>query len=135
MGDSDNREYQQMLRTAKLELKKSKRKNYYKILGIAKDAQEHEIKRAFKKAAMTCHPDKVKEEDKEAAEQKFKDINEAQEILCDPRKRQIYDSGRDLEDDGGGFGGGGGMDMDDLMSQFFQGGMGGGMRGGGFRFG
>merc|ERR1712159_717969 len=98
--DESNSDYRQLLKNAKLELRKSKRKNYYKILDIPKDAQEHDVKRAFKKKAMKCHPDRAKPEDKEKAEAEFKDLNEAQEILCDPKKRHMYDSGQDLDDGG-----------------------------------
>ena len=69
-------------------------------------------------AVVQCHPDKVPPEEREEAEKRFKDLNEAHEILTDSRKRHRYDSGADMmEDDGGGFRGGGfgGMDMDDLM--------------------
>jgi DnaJ family protein C protein 7 len=108
------------VRTAELELKKSKRKDHYKILGIDKDASEHEIKRAYKKLAVKHHPDKNPGDAE--AEERFKDISEAHETLCDPQKRHQFDSGADLMDPhegmGGGFGGG------------FPGGMGGGMGGG-----
>ncbi|KAM0720503.1 hypothetical protein Q7P37_004639 [Cladosporium fusiforme] len=109
------------VRNAELELKKSKRKDHYKILGVDKDASEHEIKRAYKKLAVKHHPDK--NPGNSEAEEKFKDISEAHEVLTDPQKRQHFDSGVDLMDPseqfgGGGFGGG------------FPGGMGGGMGGG-----
>jgi DnaJ family protein C protein 7 len=108
------------VRTAELELKKSKRKDHYKILGIDKDASEHEIKRAYKKLAVKHHPDKNPGDAE--AEERFKDISEAHEVLTDPQKRHQFDSGADLMDPhegmGGGFGGG------------FPGGMGGGMGGG-----
>jgi len=82
------------IRSAKLELKKSKRKDYYKILGVAKDAQEKEIKKGYKKAALTWHPDKHSnstEEAKETANRMFRDIGEAYAILSDDRKRNRYD--------------------------------------------
>ncbi len=63
-------------------------KDYYKILGIAKDASQDEIKRAYRRLARKYHPDISKEPD---AEQKFKDIGEANEVLSDPEKRAAYD--------------------------------------------
>jgi curved DNA-binding protein len=65
-------------------------KDYYATLGVAKDASAEEIKRAFRKLAMQYHPDKAKG-DKKAAEEKFKEINEAYEVLGDPEKRKKYD--------------------------------------------
>jgi DnaJ homolog subfamily C member 7 len=127
------------LRNAELELKKSKRKDYYKILGVDKDAGDKEIERAYKKKATVLHPDKTNgDKEKEA---QFKDCLEAKEILTDPQKRQMYDSGVDLNDPTGGMSGGfpgggmgGGMPIDpEILMQMF-GGMGGG-RGGGGGFG
>ncbi|KAM3070270.1 hypothetical protein ACMFMG_010106 [Clarireedia jacksonii] len=127
------------VRRAELELKKSKRKDYYKILGVDKDADETQIKKAYRKAAIIHHPDKNRED--EHAAERFKDIGEAYETLSDPQKRARYDSGVDLEDPmdgfGGGMGGGGGMNIDpEILMQMFGaqmgGGMGGGRGGGGF---
>lgn len=64
-------------------------KDYYQILGVARDASAADIKKAFRKLARTHHPDVAK--DKVAAEAKFKEINEANEVLSDPEKRQKYD--------------------------------------------
>lgn len=69
------------IRNAELELKKSKRKDYYKILGVGKDATEQEIKKAYRKLAIVHHPDK--NPDDPAAEERFKEIQEAHETLCD----------------------------------------------------
>lgn len=66
-----------------------KYKDYYAILGISKNAGEQEIKSAFRKLARKFHPDVNKAPD---AVQKFKDLNEANEVLSDPEKRQRYDS-------------------------------------------
>jgi len=129
--DDNNRDYKQKHRQAVHELKKSKRKNYYKILGVAKNADEGAIKKAYKKAAIKCHPDKVPPEQREQAEKDFKEVSEAHDILSDQRKRQRYDSGQDMDDGGGG---GGGHDMDDVVNMFFGGGRGGNSSGfGGFR--
>lgn len=70
------------VRKAELELKKSKRKDYYKILGVEKDADDNEIKKAYRKAAIIHHPDKNR--DDENAADRFKDIGEAYETLSDP---------------------------------------------------
>ncbi|MCJ1387172.1 hypothetical protein MMC18_000012 [Xylographa bjoerkii] len=122
------------VRNAELELKKSKRKDYYKILGVDKDAGETEIKKAYRKLAIVHHPDKNPES--EEAADKFKEIGEAYETLSDPQKRQRYDSGEDLIDpsemfQSGGMGGfgGGGMQIDPEMLFNMMGG-GGGMGGG-----
>ncbi|KAH8722516.1 hypothetical protein GQ44DRAFT_711917 [Phaeosphaeriaceae sp. PMI808] len=126
------------IRDAELELKKSKRKDYYKILGLEKDCTEQEIKKAYRKLAIIHHPDK-NPGDEHAAE-RFKEIQEAHETLSDSQKRHRYDSGEDLIDPsdmfgGGGqpgFGGPGGIDPEILMQMFGGGGPRGG--GGGFHF-
>ncbi|KAF1834384.1 TPR-like protein [Decorospora gaudefroyi] len=123
------------IRDAEMELKKSKRKDYYKILGLEKDATEQQIKKAYRKLAIVHHPDK-NPDDVDAAD-RFKEIQEAHETLSDPQKRERYDSGADLVDPsemfggggmGGGMGGMGGIDPEILMQMF--GGMGGGVGGG-----
>ncbi len=65
-------------------------KDYYKILGVSRDATEEEIKKSYRKIAMQYHPDR-NPENKEEAEEKFKIASEAYEVLRDPEKRQIYD--------------------------------------------
>ncbi|KAI4736649.1 TPR-like protein [Aureobasidium sp. EXF-12298] len=127
------------VRNAELELKKSKRKDYYKILGVEKDADDNQIKKAYRKLAIIHHPDKNQGD--EAAADRFKDIGEAYETLSDSQKRARYDSGEDLIDPseqfgGGGFGGGmgGGMGAQidpEVLFQMFGGQMGGGGFGGG----
>lgn len=64
-------------------------KDYYKILGIEKNASQDQIKSAYRKLAMKYHPDKAKGD--KSAEEKFKEINEANEVLSDPEKRKKYD--------------------------------------------
>ena len=63
-------------------------KDYYKVLGIAKGAAEDEIKKAYRKQALRYHPDKNKSP---GAEDKFKEIAEAYDVLSDAKKREIYD--------------------------------------------
>ena len=82
-------------------------KDYYEVLGVAKTATAEEIRKAFRKLARQHHPDVSKEKDKKKAEEKFKEINEAYEVLSDPEKRKKYDTlGADWER--GGMPGGGG---------------------------
>ncbi len=106
------------------------KRDYYEVLGVSKDASEAEIKRAYKKLARHYHPG-----DKEA-EEKFKEINEANEVLSDPDKRSRYDqfgfAGVDPNyagAGGGGFGGGFDFgDLGDIFGSFFGGGFGGGQQ-------
>ncbi|XP_017855097.1 dnaJ homolog subfamily C member 7 isoform X2 [Drosophila busckii] len=94
-------EIKRLLRDAKFALKKSKRKDYYKILGIARNASEDEIKKAYRKKALVHHPDRhanSSAEERKDEELKFKEIGEAYAILSDTRKKQRYDSGQDIED-------------------------------------
>eukprot|EP01064_Diplonema_japonicum_P028578 TRINITY_DN440_c2_g2_i1.p1 TRINITY_DN440_c2_g2~~TRINITY_DN440_c2_g2_i1.p1 ORF type:complete len:477 (+),score=159.73 TRINITY_DN440_c2_g2_i1:36-1466(+) len=131
------------LRSLNRRVKMAKRKNFYKILGVSRDASDREIKKAYHLSAKEWHPDKwnsSSEEEKETAEAKFKEIGEAFAILSDPNKRRKYDMGvldgeSDHQAQEDPFGGMGGMDgMGGVpMSFFTQGGMGGGMGGGGHR--
>jgi curved DNA-binding protein len=119
-------------------------KDYYKVLGVSRDATEADIKSAFRKLARQYHPDVAK--DKKKAEEKFKEINEANEVLSDPEKRRQYDElGANWQSGGyrpppgartrGGNGQGGqeyhfgGTGFSDFFEQFFGGGAG---RSGGF---
>ena len=79
-------------------------KDYYAVLGVPRTASKAEIKKAFRKAARESHPD-AKPGDK-VAEQRFKDVNEANEVLSDPDKRKRYDTARGGLGPGGGPGGG-----------------------------
>lgn len=92
------REIRTMLEEAKLALKRSKRKDWYKILGVSKDASEDEIKRAYKKAAVVHHPDKHQNDPEDVQlkhEMMMKDLNSAQATLLDKEKRRRYDLGMD----------------------------------------
>lgn len=100
-------------------------KDYYQILGISKSASDDEIKRAYRKLAMKHHPDR-NQGDKNA-EQKFKELSEAYDVLKDPNKKSNYDSyGHDTyskASQSGGFGsqgfGHGGMDFNSIFEEFF----------------
>ncbi|CAG8546114.1 13859_t:CDS:2 [Acaulospora colombiana] len=111
--DSSNREIRRELQNAERELKRASRKDYYKILGVPRDASEIEIKKAYRKLALQHHPDKNCGDSD--AEIKFKEIGEAYAILGDPMKKQRYDSGVDLD------GMNGGMNFDSVdPNLFFQ---------------
>jgi len=99
------------------------KRDYYEVLGLAQGASAEEIKKAYRKKARETHPDVNKGSD---AEEKFKEIQEAYDILSDPQKRSTYDRfGHDAANQGG-FGGGGagfeGFDFGDIFSSFFGGG-------------
>ena len=86
-------------------------KNYYDILGINKNASDSDIKKAFKKLSIKWHPDKwanKPEKEQKEAEEKFKEINEAYQVLSDPQKKSNYDQFGDPNGpqgfDAGGFG-------------------------------
>ena len=92
------------------------KRDYYEVLGVAKNASDDEIKKAYKKMAIKYHPDR-NPGDKEA-EEKFKEAAEAYDVLPDPQKRARYDQfGPEGVNGAGGFGGGG-MNMDDIFSMF-----------------
>jgi len=109
------------------------KRDYYEVLGVAKTANEKEMKSAFRKKAMECHPDR--NPDDPEAEARFKELNEAYGILSDGDKRAAYDRMGHAAFEQGGMGGGGFQDFGDIFSQIF-GGAGGGfadMFGGGGR--
>uniref|UniRef100_A0A665TD73 DnaJ homolog subfamily C member 7-like n=1 Tax=Echeneis naucrates TaxID=173247 RepID=A0A665TD73_ECHNA len=101
-------DHKHLLKTAQLQLKKSKRKDYYKVLGVGKNATEDEIKKAYRKRALMHHPDRHSAatlEVQKEEEKKFKEVGEAFTVLSDPKKKIRYDNGHDLDDDGGFDGG------------------------------
>ncbi|MER7764908.1 molecular chaperone DnaJ [Streptomyces sp. NPDC097619] len=108
-------------------------KDYYKVLGVPKDATEAEIKKAYRKLAREFHPDANK--GNAEAEERFKEISEANDVLADPKKRKEYDEARALFGSGGfrpgpGSGGSFNFDLGDLFGGA-QGGAGAGGFGGG----
>ncbi|XP_032831508.2 dnaJ homolog subfamily C member 7 isoform X1 [Petromyzon marinus] len=121
------RENKQLLHEAKLALKKSKRKDYYKVLGVDRSASDDEIKKAYRKRALMHHPDRhssVSPDMQKEEEKKFKEVGEAFSVLSDPKKRARFDSGQDLEEDGSGFND---LDANNIFRTFFG-------PGGGFTF-
>lgn len=111
----------------------STKRDYYEVLGVGKSADEKEIKKAYRKLAMQYHPDR--NPDNKEAEEKFKEINEAYEVLSDETKRRNYDQfghegvngqGFGGQGFGGGFGSGGFEDIfGDIFGDMFGGGFGG----------
>ena len=115
----------------------AEKRDYYEVLGVGKNATDAEIKSAYRKLAKKYHPD-LNPGDKEA-EEKFKEVNEANDVLSDPEKRKRYDqfgfAGVDpnyaaSQGGAGGFGGGfGGVDLGDIFGDIFGSGFGGGFGG------
>lgn len=94
----DKREkVESLLHKAQVALKRSKTKDYYKVLGVSSDSDERQIKSAYRKASKQFHPDKAHKlgVTKEEAEKKMASINEAYEVLSDPQLRARFDRGDD----------------------------------------
>lgn len=97
----------------------SEKNDYYEVLGVSRDADEGTIKKSYRKLAMKFHPDKNQGD--AAAEERFKELGEAYEVLGNEEKRAAYDRYGHRAFEGGG-GGGGFQDASDIFSQFFGGG-------------
>ncbi|KIM90142.1 hypothetical protein PILCRDRAFT_811871 [Piloderma croceum F 1598] len=121
--DADVKALRGELRKAEAALKRSKTKDYYKILGIPRDCAEIEIKKAYRRESLKHHPDKGGDEEK------FKLVVEAHSVLSDPRRRERYDLGEDED----GMGGMNQMDLTEIFAQFHSGGGFGGFNSGGPR--
>jgi molecular chaperone DnaJ len=93
-----------------------KKRDYYEVLGLSKNAGEADIKKAYRQMAIKFHPDKNPGDPK--AEEKFKEAAEAYEMLSDPNKKARYDQYGHAGTSGQGGYGGGGMNMDDIFSNF-----------------
>ena len=97
------------------------KRDFYSVLGVAKNASEEEIKKAYRKLAMKYHPDR--NPDNKESEDKFKEAKEAYEMLTDPKKRDLYDrfghAGVDPNAGGGGGGGGGPGGFADVFGDIF----------------
>src|SRR6266702_765624 len=97
------------------------KRDYYEVLGVARNASEEEIKRAYRKLAVKFHPDK--NPDDPHAEERFKELGEAYDVLIDPDKHAAYDRfGHAAFAQGAGFGGGGFHDPFDIFREVFSGG-------------
>src|SRR5262245_5021791 len=96
----------------------SQKRDYYDVLGVGRNADEQEIKKAYRKIALKYHPDKNPND--KSAEDKFKEAAEAYEVLSDPDKRARYDrfGHQGVGGASGGGGGFGGMNMEDIFDQF-----------------
>ncbi len=96
------------------------KQDYYEVLGVSKQTNNADIKKAYKRLAMKYHPDRNRD-DKKVSETKFKKIQEAYSILSDNQKRNAYDQFGHAGVDGsaGGFGNGAGFDFSDIFSDFF----------------
>ena len=98
------------------------KRDFYEVLGVAKNASEEEIKKAYRKLAMKFHPDRHQGDDAKEAEGKFKEVKEAYEMLSDAQKRAAYDQYGHAGVDpnmGGGAGGFGGGNFSDIFGDVF----------------
>lgn len=95
------------------------KRDYYEVLGVSKGADVRDIKRAYKKLAMKYHPDRTQGD--KSLEEKFKEIQEAYEVLTDTQKRAAYDQygHAGVDPNRAGFGGGGGADFGDIFGDVF----------------
>ncbi|EDQ91297.1 uncharacterized protein MONBRDRAFT_18046 [Monosiga brevicollis MX1] len=94
--DGENRQIQEGLERAQRLLKNSKKRDYYKILGVPRNANKRAVTKAYRQLAQEWHPDKFEtEEEKAIAEKRFMDIAAAKEVLTDPEKRRMFDNGED----------------------------------------
>ena len=140
-----NQKTQDLLQKAHVGLKRSKTKDYYKVLGVPSDADDRAIKRAYRSMTKKFHPDKMSAKggseggmSKEQAEKKMAEINEAYEVLSDPELRARFDRGDDPnnpeQQQGGPFHGSPFGQGAGGQQFFFRQGSGGGFPGGGFKF-
>lgn len=131
-GGQPSQRVRQGLEKAHRLLQQSKKKDYYKVLGVSRDADQRTIKKAYRKKAIEYHPDKFQGGSRDDAEKKMADINAAYEVLSNPDLKEKYDQGHDPNDPTGGAGGGhpfgGGQPFGHPI--FFQGGGFGGSGGG-----
>jgi molecular chaperone DnaJ len=104
----------------------SGKRDYYEVLGVGRDASSDEVRRAYRQKARKHHPDVSSAAD---ATERFREVQEAYEVLSDDRKRSMYDRFGHDADQIGGFGNAAGFGIDDLFSELF----GFGMRGQGAR--
>ncbi|KAL5597052.1 hypothetical protein BROUX41_006281 [Berkeleyomyces rouxiae] len=130
---------QRLLQKAQVALKRSKTKDYYKVLSVPHDADERLIKKAYRARSKEFHPDKAMKRGvtKEEAEKKMAAINEAYEVLSDPELRRRFDQGDDPNDHSANSGHPGGNPFAGFNFQGFPGGFpggGGGFSGGGQQF-
>src|SRR5689334_22328284 len=110
------------------------KRDYYEVLGVAKNATDEDIKKAYRKLAMKHHPDRNQSGDGKKSEEKFKEVKEAYEMLSDPQKRAAYDQygHAGVDPNAGGFRGGpegfGGFAeaFGDIFGDIFSGGTAGG---------
>uniref|UniRef100_A0A669D3G4 DnaJ homolog subfamily C member 3 n=1 Tax=Oreochromis niloticus TaxID=8128 RepID=A0A669D3G4_ORENI len=108
--DGDSNDIKEGLERAQRLLKQSRKRDYYKILGVSRNANKQEITKAYRKLAQQWHPDNFQSEaEKKEAEKKFIDIASAKEVLTDPEMRQKFDAGEDPLDPENQQGGGGGQ--------------------------
>ncbi|KAI8084978.1 uncharacterized protein BX664DRAFT_338246 [Halteromyces radiatus] len=141
VAQGQNHQVRQLLQKAQQLLRQSKRKDYYKILGVPRDADTRQIKKAYRQLAYENHPDRAEPEKKQEAERQMAEINAAYEVLSNDEMRQQFDNGFDPfdpEQQNGGGGGGfhphGGNPFAHFQGFPFGGGFPGGAGDGSFEF-